>query len=201
MSVATSLAIVLLAQTSGIGGVSLADIPAYAAALKNANRERPTPVTFRELWSKPDSYRGRIVEISGRVARIFRAPAQGELPPRVEVWIDQDGNLICVVVPDRVPADEHLQPGRFVAISGTFLGTVRYSGGDVERLAPWIVGSGSARSVRQATSAQDPTTWPASAWIWVAIGSLAVGGFLAWAHSRRPGGPRPDTQDDVEFLS
>lgn len=201
MSAATTLTLVLLTQTSGVDGLSLADLPAYAAVLENAGSYRPTPVTFRELWSEPKSYRGRIVEISGRVARVFRAPAQGELPSRIEVWVNQGENLLCVVVPDRVLGKELVRPGQFVAISGTFFGSVRYSGGDVERLAPLIVGPGPVRLVNAATSSHDRTNWSVWTWSWIATGALFVGGGLAWAHSRRPSGPRPVTDGGVEFLS
>lgn len=201
MSAATILIVVLLTQTAGVDGLSLADLPAYAAALKDAGSDRPTPVTFRELWSEPKSHRGRKIEVSGRVARVFRAPAQGELPPRIEIWVDQGENLLCVVVPDRVPPDGLVRPGRVVAISGTFLGSVRYSGGDVERLAPLIVGPGPVRSLDDAASSRVPTNWSAPTWYAVAVGSILVGGLLAWRHSRRPCGPRPAAEDDVEFLS
>lgn len=201
MNPATILALVLLTQTSEIEGVSLADLPAYAAALKTTNGDRPAQVTFRELWSEPKSYRGRTVEVSGRVARIFRAPAQGELPPRIELWIAQGTNLLCVVLPDRSRDGELVREGGFVSISGTSLGVTRYSGGDVERLAPLIVGPGPARLVNDATSSREPTNWTTSVWSLAVIGSLIVAGFLARAHSRRPSGPRPISDDGVEFDS
>jgi hypothetical protein len=153
--------------------LGLADLAAYRAALSGkatADDARPSDppksVEFRDLWERPEAYRGRRVTIRGRLERTFRQGAVGSFPPLVEAWIfSASGDPFCVVFPrpetsaDGVSASgstlgsdgDHRQdsrtagpaipgPGRPVRFTGTFLKTVRYAAGDGERLAPLIVG-------------------------------------------------------------
>ena len=68
--------------------LSLADLVGYCAALSGkatADDARPSDpparVGFRDLWERPDAYRGRRVTVRGRVARIFRQGPVGSFPP------------------------------------------------------------------------------------------------------------------------
>jgi hypothetical protein len=145
--------------------LGLADLAAYRAALSGkatADDARPSdspqPVGFRDLWERPEAYRGRRVTIRGRLERTFRQGAVGSFPPLVEAWIfSASGDPVCVVFPrpetpagggsaDSQRPDSQADvspipgPGRLVRFTGTFLKTVRYTAGDGERLAPLIVG-------------------------------------------------------------
>ena len=133
---------------------------------------RPIPrssVGFRDLWKRPDAYRGRRVTVRGRLERTFRQGAVGSFPPLVEAWIfSTSGDPFCVVYPQAgagsstgtgpsgvsapgSSTDAHRGearpaspagpgPGRVVRFTGTFLKMVRYAAGDGDRLAPLIVG-------------------------------------------------------------
>ena len=102
------IAAILVAQANGVG-LPLEDIAAYRDALRENDRSEPQAVAFADLWNRPDTHRGRRVSVRGLVVREFRSPASGDLPERVEIWIDTGKqNLICMVFPaaDRTrPAD------------------------------------------------------------------------------------------------
>ena len=127
--------------------LGLADLAAYRAALSGRptadlarTSDPPAPVGFRDLWGRPEAYRGRRVTVDGRVERTFRQGAVGSFPPLVEAWVfSAAGDPICVVYP-RPDAPAVAEPGRTVRFTGTFLKMVRYKGGDGDRLAPLIVG-------------------------------------------------------------
>ena len=131
--------------------LGLVDLPAYRAALSGkatADGARasgpPRFVSFRELWDQPETWRGRRVQVEGRVVRVFRQGAVGSFPPLVEAWLATPaGDLLCVEFPqDESPnhKDESFEPSRPVIFTGTFLKTIRYAAGDQPRLAPLIVG-------------------------------------------------------------
>jgi hypothetical protein len=156
--------------------LSLADLAGYRAALSGkptADDARasdpPTPVKFKDLWNRPDAFRGRRITIQGRVSRIFRQGPVGTFPPLAEVWITSPaGDPVCVVCPQpgstddpatglQAAAGEKALPleekqrnaerggampelGRTVRFTGTFLKMVSYAGGDGARLAPLVVG-------------------------------------------------------------
>jgi hypothetical protein len=159
--------------------LGLADLAAYRAALAGkptADEARPsdppTPVTFRDLWERPEAYRGRRVMIRGRLERTFRQGAIGSFPPLVEAWIfSASGDPCCAVFPrpeapaggeppsgpthetrpdSRAGVSAVPGPGRLVRFTGTFLKTVRYAAGDGERLAPLIVGDQPPEPLRAA---------------------------------------------------
>ena len=78
---------------------------------------------FSELWDDPNAYRGRHVSVRGKVVRVFRAPARGSLPARVEIWLDAGkGNLICCVLPDGSNGLEAPVEGRMVLGIGDIAG-------------------------------------------------------------------------------
>ncbi len=156
--------------------LSLADLAGYRAALSGkptADDARasdpPTQVKFKDLWNRPDAFRGRRITFQGRVSRIFRQGSVGTFPPLAEVWITSPaGDPFCVVCPqpgstddfdtglqgaagEKALAFEEKQRnaeqggampelGRTVRFTGTFLKMVSYAGGDGARLAPLVVG-------------------------------------------------------------
>ncbi len=154
--------------------LSLTDLAGYARALSGkptaeGARETDPPfrVKFKDLWNRPDRFRGRRVTVEGRVMRIFRQGPLGSFPALAEVWITSPaGDPFCVVCPQggsngqkeagrgdpaSVQAEEDKSEkkdsgmpaqGRVVHFTGTFLKMVRYAGADTNRLAPLIVGEG-----------------------------------------------------------
>lgn len=131
--------------------LTVVDLAAYRAALAieegrdgpPATATVPVPVGFRELWDRPAAYRGRRVQVEGRIVRRFRQGSFGTFPPLVEAWaVNPAGDPFCLVFPsppaDRREAGSSAEvPVRF---AGTFLKLVTYRGGDGPRLAPLIVG-------------------------------------------------------------
>ena len=129
------------------GPLSIADLAAYRAALGPAKPGDPSPQpsTFRDLWDHPDASRGRRVEVGGRVERVFHQGPIGEFPALAEVWVvDAATDPLCLVFPES-PDTPAPKPGDAVRFIGTFLRRVRYRGGDLDRLAPLIVGPGPPR--------------------------------------------------------
>ncbi len=192
--------------------LGLADLASYRAALagkatgdSSRPSDPPARVEFRELWVRPETYRGRRVTVRGRVERTFRQGAVGSFPPLVEAWIfTTTGDPLCVVYPRAVTTDPDARAtrdpaaGQAVAFTGTFLKMVRYTAGDGDRLAPLIVGDhapGPAPAEPGATPARRDD-------ILRAIGGEAAGargGQASWSrsswllgltHDRR--GPRRD---------
>jgi hypothetical protein len=142
--------------------LTLADLAGYRAALSGKPTadsakatDSPVEAKFKDLWNRPDTFKGRRVLIQGHVARIFRQGPVGSFPALAEAWITSPaGNPFCVVFPQPAPSDfddplERNGSGRGVAMpeigqmvrfTGTFLKMVRYAGSDGPRLAPLIVG-------------------------------------------------------------
>jgi hypothetical protein len=156
--------------------LSLADLAGYRAALSGkptADLARasdpPVHTNFKDLWNRPDVFRGRRVTVQGHVARIFRQGPVGSFPALAEVWITSPaGDPFCVVFPQPGSPEQGLsgsraiaggdglvleenrpdgeraafvpELGRTVRFTGTFLKLVRYAGGDGARVAPLIVG-------------------------------------------------------------
>ena len=59
--------------------LTLADLATYRAALAGkvtaddaSAADPPAPSSFKDLWSRPDAFRGRRVTVEGRIERIFR---------------------------------------------------------------------------------------------------------------------------------
>ena len=89
------------------GRLTLTDLAGYRAALLGkptadhswAGRA-PIRVTFKDLWNRNESLRGRRVTVQGRVSRIFRQGPVGSFPPLAEVWIASPaGDPFCAVFP------------------------------------------------------------------------------------------------------
>lgn len=144
--------------------LTLADLAAYRAALSGratADAAQPNDVavevSFKELWDQAERFRGRRVIVKGRIQKIFRQGPVGHFPALAEIWISSSaGDPFCLVVPQEnnivvsasdVPVVEPAGSslafpalGETVRFTGTFLKMVRYSGGDVARLAPLVVG-------------------------------------------------------------
>ena len=144
--------------------LGLADLVAYRAALTgkpSADDARVSDpamrVVFKDLWNRPESFRGRRVIVEGRIQRIFRQGPVGDFPALAEIWIASPaGDPFCLVVPqETVAASGSLNKsstgarigvkplpelGLMVRFTGTFLRIVGYSAGDGSRRAPLIIG-------------------------------------------------------------
>ena len=157
--------------------LSLADLAGYRAALSGKPiavdarpSDPPAEVKFKDLWNRPDTFRGRRITIQGRVSRIFRQGPVGTFPSLAEVWITSPaGDPFCAVCPhpgstenfttslQTVPIKKNLsveekhgdaerhgvmpELGQSARFTGTFLKMVSYTGGDGARLAPLVVGN------------------------------------------------------------
>jgi hypothetical protein len=163
--------------------LSLADLVAYRAALTgkptadDARVSDPAVrVVFKDLWNRPESFRGRRVIVEGRVQRIFRQGPVGDFPALAEIWIASPvGDPFCLVVPQEiVTASSFLSKsavsaqagvrqlpklGLMVRFTGTFLRMVGYSAGDGSRRAPLIIGDQPPVSVQDSASADGPKSF------------------------------------------
>ena len=195
------VASLLLAVLSPVEtGLSLAEMPLYKAALESRDPAPPFAVKFRELWDRPNEYRGRRVRIEGQIARQFHAPPAGELPARVELWLATASNdVICVVFPHGSPRAAEFPKDLRVAAEGTSFGLVRYLGGDVPRLAPLIVGSGDPVPISYPDAASATTSWRDVDWIVALVAAAIVTMLLARLHLRRPARSRIELGPAVEF--
>jgi hypothetical protein len=161
------------------------DLPAYQAALKSDETQPAARVTFLDLWKRPNEFRGRRVQVEGKVVLRFRQDAVAEFPALEETWLVLNGdNLVCCVFP-QVPGRKPTPANARVRFTGTFLKLVRYPGGDVERLAPLIVGPKPPDLIGRA-----PANVPRFAYHWLdwTIGLAIAGGValtLALQHLRR----------------
>lgn len=124
------------------GPLSVADLDAYRSALRPAEEgaEPAVPVGFDDLWEHPERFARRRVAVEGRARRRFRQGAIGEYPPLVELWLLSDrGDPTCLVYPE--PTDGDPTPlGGTVRFVGTYQRRITYKSGDVDRLAPLVVG-------------------------------------------------------------
>ena len=166
-----------LAETDG--PFALADIPAYRAALApNQAQDRANLVSFRDLWDRPEVFQGRRVRVEGRAVVIFHRKAVGQFPALAEIWIyNEASDPFCLVCPE-VVGKPTPKPGAMIEFEGTFLRKVRYQGGDVDRLAPLIVGPEVPQIHRQAAEAPKSVGSPFSGWFIVVIGGVVVLTFV-----------------------
>jgi hypothetical protein len=199
--------------------LSLADLASYRAALSGRatgentkTSDRPVRVIFRDLWNRPDAFRGRRVIIQGRVERIFRQGPIGSFPALAEVWIvSPAGDPFCAVVPNEsgtgiLPADHGLEGratskqspelGQTVRFTGTFLKMVRYAGGDAARLAPLVVGDQPPVPAPEITQANNvrrgihsdgghrPTAGSPTGWLLGLAITMLIAGVLALQYLR-----------------
>ena len=157
--------------------LTLADLPAYQAALSAKATIPPARVGFRDLWERPERYRGRPVRVEGSLVRQFRQAAFGTFPPLVEAWaVSPAGDPFCLVFPDSASRATPAL-GTRVRFVGTFLKQVRYQGGDGPRLAPLIVGAGPPVASAKPPAAPRPARRYGSTLDWTA--GLLVAGFVA----------------------
>jgi hypothetical protein len=175
--------------------LGLSDLAAEHEALAGKADASPArPATFRQLWDRPDEFRGTRVRVAGRVVRLFRQDAVGSFPALVEAWIEQPpGDLLCLVFPagDRDPG---VAKGAAVAFTGVYLRRVRYQA-DGDRLAPLIVGP-AAPSVERPAEDRGPkpgdspiSDWPGPvAILGLCIGLALISGLLAWRSLAVSGG-------------
>ncbi len=172
------------------GPLTVADLAAYRSALELKTPVGPAPrASFRDLWDRPDDFRGRRVAVSGRVVSVFHQGAFGQFPPLAEVWVfTPASDPFCLVFPESKEKATP-KPGAVVGFTGTFLRKVRYHGGDVDRLAPLVVGPEPPGVEQSAPEVFNP---PASPFDGIAL--LVVGGMvmltLVRVAIRRPR-PRP----------
>lgn len=179
-----------LARAEDDGPLTIADLAAYRAALgPSADAPPALAVTFRDLWDRPDEHRGRRVAVSGRVMGVFHRPPYGQFPALAEAWaFTPSSDPLCLVFPESGGAKAP-RPGDLVRFEGTFLRRVRYRGGDVDRLAPLVVGPAPPR-----VEAPAPPPDPGAARSpFDGVFVLVMGGIVALAllrvHLRRPTRP------------
>jgi hypothetical protein len=191
-------AAILVAQGDDGSRLSSADITAYRRALEPSSGPAE-PVEFRDLWARPEVYRGRRVRVEGRVVRRFAQPPVGEFPALTELWVvTPDNNPLCLVYP--TPDGEPDRLGASMAFTGTFLRRVRYQGGDAPRLAPLIVGGRPPEPLSRAETV-DATAFRLPTWAYWAAGVPLAAGLavlMAWLQMQRPV-PRPPLGGRVEF--
>lgn len=178
--------------------LGLGDLAAEHDALagKGADSGPAVAASFRDLWERPDEFRGRRVRIDGRVVRTFRQDDVGSFPALVEAWIEQPpGDLLCVVFPAPTRAVETWK-GATVSFEGVYLRRVRYKA-EGDRLAPLVVGP-AAPTVEKPAPAE-PTEPPTADWpnpaaiVGFLAATAALGAVLAWrslAAPARAGGRR-----------
>jgi len=175
--------------------LALTDLAEYRRALV-ARESEPVPplVTYRTLWDHPAAHEGKRVQIEARIVRRFQQGSVGTFPPLVEAWaVTPLGEPICLVYPaPSSPAKADAAPGREnVRFVGTYLRRIRYAGGDVDRLAPLIVGPAPPRvpprtARTPASVATDRAGDPLNDGLLAAVAALVVVLILGWQHLRRP---------------
>jgi hypothetical protein len=131
--------------------LSASDLPAYRAALENADRGEAPRVDFRTLWNDDQTYRNRRVSLEGRIVRRFSQPPVGEFPALTEFWVVNDlGEPICVVVPTSMTVSQDIRSNSRVLFRGTYLRPIRYQAVEGDRIAPLVVASNGPRVVTPA---------------------------------------------------
>jgi hypothetical protein len=199
---AFAAALLLLAARPSPGqddvALGLGDLAAEHAALSGeGDGSPPVPATFRDLWERPDEFRGRRVRVVGRVLRTFRQDAVGSFPALVEAWIEQPpGDLLCLVFP--APTREvDSWKGAAVQFVGVSLRRVRYQA-EGERLAPLIVGP-EAPTIEEPAPPPTPESPPAgwsgpTAVVGLLAGMVAISALLAWRTLTAPFHPGARTR-------
>jgi hypothetical protein len=175
----------LMASRAEDSPFGLADLEAYRSALSAKLDGSAPTVGFKDLWDRPGDYAGKAVAVEGRVARLFRQPKVGEFPPLVEAWVvSAAGDPFCLVFPQ---LEGRTSPGvgSQVRFSGTFLKRIKYQGGDVDRLAPLIVGPETPATPRPGSDLEG-MKWNSVDWMMALGACLVVGLLLARRHLARP---------------
>lgn len=186
--VALAAALMLLGARPSPGqddaALGLGDLAAEHDALSGrGDGAPPVSATFRDLWDRPDEFRGRRVRVVGRVVRTFRQDAVGSFPALVEAWIEQPpGDLLCLVFPAPTREVDSWR-GAAVQFVGVSLRRVRYQA-EGERLAPLIVGP-EAPTIEEPAPAAMPESPPAGwsgpmAVVGLLAGMVAISALLVW---------------------
>ncbi|OJW13708.1 MAG: hypothetical protein BGO49_29735 [Planctomycetales bacterium 71-10] len=191
--------------------LGLGDLAAEHDALSGkGDGASPVSATFRDLWDRPDEFRGRRVRVVGRVVRTFRQDAVGSFPALVEAWIEQPpGDLLCLVFPAPTRGADSWK-GATVQFVGVSLRRVRYKA-EGERLAPLIVGPEAPTIEEPAPTAMPespPEGWSGPmAVVGLLAGMVAISALLAWRTLAAPShrgararGRRIDAGPAPEFL-
>ena len=193
--------------------LGLADLVNYHKALTGTATaddarasDPPMRVVFKDVWHRPEEFRGRRIIVEGRIQRIFRQGPVGDFPSLAEIWIASAvGDPFCLVIPQKTVAgsvspdnggpgataapDELPRHGQMVRFTGTFLKMVRYTAQDGDRLAPLVVGNQPPLYVRDGSKATSSNLRPANgnssngsvwagSWSFVLILTLFVTGTL-----------------------
>lgn len=169
--------------------LTLADLAQYRTALIDRGDSKPVPASFSDLWNHPDSYRGRRVEVVGKVARTFRQGAIGTFPPLVESFaVTPSGNPFCLVYPAEAGASSPSPnpTSASVRFVGTYLRTVTYQAGDGPRLVPLIVGPRPPEPIRVEALAESKSSISQMDLVVGVTGALVVAIILARQHLKRP---------------
>lgn len=184
MAVAVVFALSLNARAADDDALTIADLPRLRAAISaQSTTESPQPATFRDLWDRPDQFRDARVQVRGRVVTLFHKPAVGQFPALVEAWLfDPTSDPFCLVFPES--ADKSPRLGETVDFTGTFLRKIRYKSGDVDRLAPLIVGGTPPQ--RLDVTAQPPAEKSPWDGVVLAIVGLIIVSALLRVGLRRP---------------
>ncbi len=168
--------------------LTIADLAEYRAALSGKAHDPPVAVGSRALWDHPETYRGRRVQVEGRIVRRFRQGAFETFPPLEEVWVvtPADDNPLCLVFPEK-RGRASPGPGDSVRFVGTFLKRVQYQGGDGPRRAPLIVGARPPVATAQAPPVTPSGRGPSALdWLVGSVVAALVVLVLARQHLRRP---------------
>jgi hypothetical protein len=95
------------ADDSAMQQLTLADLAAYreavsgtATAADSRAGAPPVAVSFKDLWNRPELFRGHRVTVQGRIVRTFRQGSVGSFPALEEAWITSpSGDPFCIVFP------------------------------------------------------------------------------------------------------
>ncbi|MHC5536798.1 hypothetical protein ACYOEI_00830 [Singulisphaera rosea] len=168
-------------------GLSLADLAEYRTALIDRGESKPVAVSFTELWNHPESYRGRRVEVVGKVARTFHQGAIGTFPPLVELFaVTPSGNPYTLVYPTEAGGSNPAPTAANVRFVGTYIRTITYQAGDGPRLVPLIVGAHPPNPIRIEASAETKSSISQMDLFVGLAGALVVAIILARQHLKRP---------------
>jgi hypothetical protein len=204
-----AIAVVLLANglpAPRQGVLGLDDLPQYLEALQQLPTVHAPAPSFEEIWHSESAWRGRSIVVQGTVARRFDAPADGQFPATIELWIvDAEQNPWCLVAPRPVEPATNAIPriGQRCRFGGTFLRLVNYESEGGTRRAPLVVGPQPPTFQSSALERAGPNhvfTQRELDWA-IGVGALVVVGcVLALLRSRRPHAARLPTESDPEFL-
>lgn len=157
LSLGMMIGTVAVAATSGSGWLEsdevspldLADVAAYLRAFETDPNTPAVRIDRSSLLEQPGVWKGRRVEVVGRLARRFTQGAWGDLPALAEVWIvDPRQGPLCLVHPLKPPLEwpglsaPAPQPGDWVTFRGVSIRPLRYgaTADGRDRVAPLLAG-------------------------------------------------------------